>query len=288
MNIDESPDATWLSLVETRDHAMRSLTRVLPYRIGITARPDGNFSDYVREPLMFDLPALIADETSVAPERSRLWTRAHHCAGFYSLMIDRVADRQVVADDALRDDERWMLEQLRAALTAACGDESAARERIERTHERWSAAIATELAWSPGIRVTPREYGAVVRKKCGFLWMTSEAMLQHTRVPPSRIAGVREAFERVMIALQCSDDARDADEDQETRGVCTADALGIDEHALFATSAMLLQRIGAIAPPAAIAAYAERATSYALSAIPAQKRLSAALGAMSIVHELEQ
>lgn len=283
-----TPDQTWGYVVSSRDPAFRQLTRVIPYRIGISPRPDGNFSDYVREPLMFDLPALVAVETDIPTDELQRWTRAHHCAGFYGLVTDRIADGQVVPDAALRADQAWMFECWVSHFAIACGDLDEARSRIERERAQWTAAVERERSWSRGVRISIEDYGRVVRAKCAFLWVTAEAMLEHGGVPLHRVAQIREAFERVMIALQCCDDARDGDEDREMRGASTAELLGVDEHSLNAAAALLLQRTTALDPPRSIARYVERSASVALAAIPIELRIPAALGAMLIVPGLEQ
>ncbi|MBL8679950.1 MAG: class 1 isoprenoid biosynthesis enzyme [Myxococcales bacterium] len=282
-----SPDETWRALLEQRAIERRALTRVLPYRIGITPRPDGGWGDYVREPIMFDLPAMLADELGTQPFDASKWTRAHHCAGFFGLVADRVADQQVFEDAALRDDRAWLFEQWKSALAEACADEREAERRINDERSLWRTAVEQERSWSRQTVVGAEDYSAVVRGKCAFLWTTSAAMLEHNGVPLARIALVREAFERVMIALQCCDDARDNDEDRELKGASTSELLAVDGATLHATAALVLQRLGSVSPPTALATYAATAAERAMAAVPDGKRFIAALGAMAITQQLE-
>jgi hypothetical protein len=282
-----TPDETWRALLERRAVERRNLTRVLPYRIGITPRPDGGWGDYVREPVMFDLPAMLADELDTRAFDASKWTRAHHCAGFFGLVADRVADQQVFEDAALRDDRAWLFEQWRSTLAEACGDQREAERRIDDERAIWRTAVEEERRWTAGSVVDANAYSTVVRGKCAFLWITSAMMLEHNGVALARIAQVRESFERVMIALQCCDDARDNDEDRELKGASTCDLLAVDGATLDATAALVLQRLGAVSPPTALATYAMTAAERAMAAVPEAKRFLAALGAMAITQRLE-
>lgn len=232
------PDDTWRDLVGTRERALRDRTRALPYRLGITWRPDGQWGEYVTFDVLRDLPSYMADALPRRPGARALarYRRAHHCAGFYGLLVDRVVDGQVLEDAALRGDRRWVRDAWTDALHDACGSRARARSLIGDAMARWGDAVEREDRAMREGTLTPEAYGAVTRAKVSYLWVASEAMLRDEGVDEARRGALRGEFERLMLALQCNDDAMDEEEDRARWGRSVPEALGVTAGVMAATA----------------------------------------------------
>jgi hypothetical protein len=150
------------------------------------------------------------------------------------LLVDRVADGQVYEDRALREDRARVRSAWLDALEAACGSRARAKAMIAEAMTRWARAVADEdIAMQRG-HMEPEEYGALVRGKVSYLWVASEAMLRAEGVSEERRAELRDVFERLMLALQCNDDAMDEAEDRARWGKSVPEVLGVEASALRA------------------------------------------------------
>lgn len=232
------PDDTWRDVVARGDRVWRTQARVLPYRLGLTWKPDGGWGEYVTLDVLRDLPSYMADAVpgGVSSRVLSRYRRAHHCAGFYGLLVDRVADGQVVEDRALREDRARVWSAWLDALHLACGSRARAKAMIAEAMARWSRAVADEDAAMRRGHMEPEEYGALVRGKVSYLWVASEAMLRTEGVSDERRAELRDGFERLMLALQCNDDAMDEDEDRERWGKSVPEVLGVRAQWLSASA----------------------------------------------------
>ena len=274
---DSRPESTWEWLIERRASRERALTRVLPYRIGITSRPDGTWSDYVHHEVLYDLPTVVADvmERDISQRDLLHYRRAHHIAGFYGLLTDRIADGQVYQDRSLEREAVWLRREWESALSTACNSGAKARRWIADERRLWKLAVSTE----PARLDSPESYGKHVRDKVGHLWLSTGLMLDEFGAAPATAAMLRDSFERVMIALQCQDDAEDADEDRALRGVSTAELLGVDASTLHATAALVLREIATRPLPVKMRAWCAAMSAQAFSLVEPERSAVAAVGA---------
>lgn len=274
---DARPESTWEWLLDHRASRERALTRVLPYRIGITGRPNGTWSDYVHHEVLYDLPTIIADAVhrDISQRELLLYRRAHHIAGFYGLLTDRVADGQVKLDRPLERDAIWLRREWESALATACGSGAKARRCIADERRSWKLAVTAENARLADAAT----YGKLVRDKVGYLWVSAGMMLDQLGAASSESAALRDAFERVMIALQCHDDATDEAEDRALRGASATDLLGVDTATLHATAALLLRDVSTRAVPAKMRSWCEAMSAQAFSLVAPERSALAGLGA---------
>ncbi|MFO0562260.1 MAG: hypothetical protein U0269_29865 [Polyangiales bacterium] len=275
--IDTRPESTWEWLIDRRAARDRALTRVLPYRIGITSRPDGTWSDYVHHEVLYDLPAVVADvmERDISQRDLQHYRRAHHLAGFYGLLTDRVADGQVFQDRALEREAVWLRREWESALSIACNSGAKARRWIADERRLWKLAVSTPCAQIDA----PSTYGKLVRDKVGHLWLSSGMMLDEFGANGATVAMLRDSFERVMIALQCHDDAADQDEDRALRGASATDLLGVDASTLHATAALLLREVATRPLPVKMRSWCEAMSAQAFSLIEPERSVAAGVGA---------
>lgn len=244
------PDDTWRDVVARGDRVWRTQARVLPYRLGLTWKPDGGWGEYVTLDVLRDLPSYMADAVpgGVSSRALSRYRRAHHCAGFYGLLVDRVADGQVFEDRALREDRARVWSAWLDALHTACGSRARAKAMIDDAMACWSRAVADEDAAMRRGHMEPEEYGALVRGKVSYLWVASEAMLRAEGVSDARRAELRDLFEQLMLALQCNDDAMDEDEDRARWGKSVPELLGCPSVALYALSSFIALELTSTEP----------------------------------------
>src|SRR5262249_41528348 len=132
---------SYRTLVDTLPARQRPAARQLPWRLGLTATPDGGWGDFVGLHPNRHLPVYAAQAPGGALSLGRAgFARhlyAHHVGGFMWLRRDRMEDGQVAVDQtliALADtfDRRW-----REALVDATGDGALAALLCRRAGARW-------------------------------------------------------------------------------------------------------------------------------------------------------
>jgi hypothetical protein len=285
-------ERTWHSLVARQAKDRRDIFRALPYRLGITDRPDGGWQDYVHHPPLFDLPGYAADlcVRPIRPTRLEQHRRSHHLAGFYGLLIDRVADGQVALDPNLRADGTWLRRAWEDELARALGSLPCARRRIGQTLSRWRKAIAWERAAVSARLLKPDAYREIVALKVDHLFLAANTMLESLEAPPSVRAHAHDVFNRVFLALQCNDDATDAADDKEVAGANTAELLGIRPSALRRSGVHVLDSACRLAEQTwpRMAAWCRRVQRDIDALVPPREALIAELGAMIVVPSLVQ
>lgn len=240
-------DAHWQDVRRGLPVRFHEIAQELPFRLGLSARADGLWTDFTRLEPMCDLPAFAADpldETISIPlsdARLRLFQEAHCAAGYFGLLVDRLADGQC----RLHPDLPRLRPRLRAhwiaALSRATGDAERARYLVRRSVLDWEAALRHEVEHRLPRRWTAKEYAQCIRGKTSWLAVTSVGLLESTG-QSSRVAGFLEVFDAMLLSLQTLDDGLDAEEDRALRGVSYPDALGVSPGALIKVSSLLCVR----------------------------------------------
>jgi hypothetical protein len=151
---------------------------------------------------MLALPAAFAAECPLAASDAGRWVRAHHCAGFYGLVLDRAADGQARDAEPDPSELQWLLDAWRDALSTACGDHASASRAIDVARSRWQRGKDASDRWSSSNRVELRAYSDGTRDKCAYLWTATGAMIERGGASPARRLQCEELFERVMVAFQ--------------------------------------------------------------------------------------
>jgi hypothetical protein len=284
------PDTTWRRLLTQRKGSSRLSAKVLPYRIGISGRPDGTWSDYVRLEPMYDLPGFLRERCpqDVSKRTLDLYRRAHHCGGFYGLVVDRIADGQVRETPSLREERTWLRAAWETHLTHACGARATARHAIEESMIELKAAVELERSFIEEGALDADVYAVAVRSKVAFLWVTTGVMLRTHGADEGEVTRAREVFERIMIALQCNDDACDESEDRALRGVSIPEALGVDGSALHAVGAMMLDRLRTEESESRVGAWCEGVARRSWGMIPYAERTLATIGAMALIDGMSE
>lgn len=283
-SVGVDPDDTWRALVSTRPSSTRGITQAMPYRLGITSLPAGGWRDYVRQPPMFDLPGYMADRAprAVSPAALRRYRRAHHCAGFYGLIVDRVEDGQVADSAALRSERAWLRSVWVAQLGQACGSTASAKTEITATMQALRQGASDARTSRTAGALDAEHYAAAVRKRVGFLWVATGLMLRVHGAGEDVIDQARTDFEHIMIALQCCDDAVDDEEDRELFGQSAAASLGVAPSALQATGAMMFEGLRArVHGP--LATWCGEMAARAWRSVAPPERLAAGVGALGLV-----
>ena len=130
-----SLDGTWAELATTAAPPLPPTSRLMAL-LGVEG---ARWDDFVGLAPNRDLP-WFADEDPAAeggaligaPGLAR-FRRAHHAAGFYGLIADRLVDGQAAAEPTLEGLAAQLLGQWRRQLGEAVGDEGAAWAQIRRT-----------------------------------------------------------------------------------------------------------------------------------------------------------
>jgi hypothetical protein len=280
-------DRTWSALVARHPGPHRNLVKALPYRLGITDRPDGGWHDYVHYEPLYDLPGFLTDLVAKGVPHSLLdrYRRAHHISGFYGLLIDRVADGQVQQDPALRADRAWLRKAWENSLVRATGRPGAARRWIAPALKNWRRGVQQEQLAIRNRRMEPCDYREIVVLKVNHLFVSAQAMMLCLEVEPRIRARAKEVFDLVLLALQCNDDATDAAEDTRVWGIGTPELLGIQPSALRRAGVHVLARASQMAKNEwpRMAKWCREVEERLAALVPPREALVAEIGARIIV-----
>jgi hypothetical protein len=232
------------SLPET----LRPLAGTLPHRLGLTRSPEGGFQDFVILHPNRELPVYAADPSIITPDRLRPFVYAHHLGGFYWLLRDRLADRQVQPDPSLLEVRRGLFARWRASLDAATEDPALTAETIADVTNRWRRAVRAERAALRGCDggTAPGTYARIVTDKLRWISAAAMALLisagQRDRAPL-----FQRSYDLFLLALQCIDDVNDQQEDRALHGRSVPAALGCTEGALLRAAPKLAARAAEVA-----------------------------------------
>lgn len=229
-------DDAYRELIDQLPPDVRSVARGLPYRLGLTHRPDGKWSDFTQLEAVHALPCLVAEGAHVEPSP---YLRAHRAAGFYCVLVDRVADGQAALDRELRALRRELRKAWVASLARVVEPERAAQTVAAAERAFWRSARAERLAFETA-SCTPSSYARAVRDKTAWLAVASRELLRADRAL-DRLAAFEQGHVLLFGSLQLFDDASDVLEDREVRGRSIPDLLRVSPHSMLLASRLLTE-----------------------------------------------
>lgn len=271
-------------LIDEAPAELRPILETLPFRIGVTYRPDGDWSEYSQNCLLYDMPFVIARELGLRGVDLDGLRLAHHFAGFYGLVCDRIADGQVQCDSDLQ----LVRNYLRTAWAGAAAQAGLieAATQIEQAMQQWREGLENDCILEGALASST--YCANVAKKTRWLTLITRHMLMISNLPAPSVERVCRTLEVLLVGLQALDDAADENEDRELRGVSYPQALGIEACALRLVAKQALTAAAEHARAAALFELADKAALHAASIRPSSEReaLLAPLGALVFLSDL--
>jgi hypothetical protein len=286
---------TYRELVGSLSAELRPLAERLPWRLGLTASPDGGWSDFVGLHPNRALPVYAAQSPDgtlgMAQEDLSRYLRAHHIGGFTWLLRDRLEDGQVIdPEDGLFElaevfDRRW-----RDALGAATGDVRLADLMCRRAAARWRRGTGAENRLLAGCALRAPIYAAIVREKLSWIGVPSQALLL-SHGNPDRAPLFLHAHDLFLLGLQAVDDVVDANQDRALRGGDVPTALRCSPGALVRVAPKLVQRAAVAAAEGGFTWFANWLEAFADAIVTWRldgDRVGDELDAIGIAGEIEE
>jgi len=219
--------------------------------LGIVKGEADGWDSYTTLAPMHDLPVFanaLGQKWSPLLGTSALtrFRHAHHCAGFWGLTSDRLADNQTQPTPELLELRAHLLDWWQLALADALGDSTVAAAAVAQAVVLWRQGVAAEHTALKSRRLTVEDYARIVTRKAGWLGTTAACLLHHAGAA-SRLASFAYAFRLLLCGLQCGDDAMDSAEDEALWGVDYSRALGCPRQALLLAVPRLLEQSATVA-----------------------------------------
>ncbi len=249
-------DSTYQSVVARLPPDAREAASGLLFALGLARAPHTGWAGVFQLPPSRDLP-LFAPPAGTPQDEPGLgaFRRAHHCACFHHVLMDRMADRQA---DITPERERLashFLASWRHSLAEATGNAEAATLAIDRSVEDWRRGVEQEREARAREAFTLEDYGHGVLLKLGWAALASESLL-HQWEETSRLRHFRSAFCLLALGMQCVDDAEDSAEDEARDGRSVPGALGFPPPAFFSAGAHLTRSAASVAREGGFAHFA--------------------------------
>jgi hypothetical protein len=201
----------------------------LPRRIGISKRPRGGWSDYVRLAPFRDTPRVAAKDLAISNVALLRFRHASWWGGFFCLTLDRIIDGQAHYAE-LVPVLNHLFTRWRDALARAMDAPECAERVIADAILFWSSGVALERR-EFGARLSVSDYVASVLAKVRWVSATACAMV-HT-YDSGRTNQFFTAMQLLLLAAQFEDDARDSEEDARLMGHDVPTALGMPTESLL-------------------------------------------------------
>lgn len=157
------------------------IASALPFRIGLTERPEGPWEDFITLDVDRALPFYAADET-VDPARIERFVRAHHAAGFYGVLQDRIDDGQVSREPELIALASLLRRHWWRALAGAIEDPRRARAMVAQAVRRMRYGTRLEMRMRRE-RGDARLYGQATALKLDWVMLAARALLLYSSAP---------------------------------------------------------------------------------------------------------
>jgi hypothetical protein len=239
-------DSTYWAVTSRLPLPLRETARNLLFTLGLAPTPKAGWADVFQLAPSLDLPLFaLPDGLPVDAQTLMAFRRAHHCACFYSVLVDRLADQQAASTAELQALADHFLSQWRRSLAEAAGERAFAAWAVDQGARALRLGATLERVALSRRRMSLRRYGHGILLKLGWASIASESLLRH-RAWGRQLEHFRRAFNLLAIALQVIDDAEDRAEDTATRGANFPSVLGFPPTALF-TAGTLLTRTAATA-----------------------------------------
>ncbi|MEZ4297882.1 MAG: hypothetical protein R3B70_23195 [Polyangiaceae bacterium] len=242
-------DDTYAEMLAELPTELRAEGRDLPHRLGL-AGPLGSWEDFILMAPNRDLPRYAAEDPRrpgqqlLAEDAVDSYLRAHHYAGIFGLIADRLADGQVPRSRGLVRLRDRALESWTLTLSVATGSPHRARALVASALRslRWGNAqerLALARAKKHGSgTLSTSKYVALTCAKLRWFGTGAHAMLL-TLGDRRRAQALQLAYDLFSVSLQLIDDAIDDEPDRIQRGMSFPDALGAPPGALLATAPKL-------------------------------------------------
>ena len=219
------------------------VAEALPYRLGLVEQRDGRFSDYVQLLPLRELPTFAESSMpdaaldEAALDRYRL---AHYHAGYFGLLIDRLADRQSKEQEALLPLRQPLLDAWCHSLAAATGNATLAEQAIVAALAAWRRGIGLEREAMTGRRLSVAQYVELVGLKVA--WIETASLCRLLRGgEPTRARDFALVVRLLLLSSQCLDDVKDAAEDESLHGLSFPAALNLPSGALVRAAPKLAE-----------------------------------------------
>ncbi len=236
---------------ELREPAGRLL-----FDLGLARAPSAGWADVFRLAPSLDLPLFALPEDSACePFTLEAFLRAHHCACFYSVLVDRMADAQAAITPERERLADHFLEHWRRRLAQASGDPAHAIGAIDRGVRALRLGVRIERTALDRRSLGLRRYGYAILLKLGWAGIATECLLRR-RVPKRQLRLFRGAFHLLASALQVVDDAEDHADDEAVRGSSFPSVVGLPPAAFFTAGVLLTRAAAAIAAQGHFARFA--------------------------------
>lgn len=254
-------DAHYRALVNGLPVRLQADARHLPFTLGLVPSPDDGWEAFVKLPANRDLPMLAADPCTDL-DALQPFRAAHWAAGYYGCLIDRIADGQTAPTTQLHALSHALRKAWQDALTQAIGSRTAARTVVDRAFRAFARGIALERQAISSRLLAPTAYGELTREKSAWVRTAAVLYLECTG-DTVRARAFRLVAELAMMAMQCADDAVDAEEDRQRWGTHFPEMLGLPPAALMRTAPRLLAVAQNVAENTGFVAFAEFLSSHA-------------------------
>jgi hypothetical protein len=232
-------DSTYQEVVARLPRYLRKPARTLLLELGLARTPDEGWADVFRLAPCLDLPLFtqLEDRPRDTPTLDA-FRRAHHCACFYSVLVDRMADEQAATTPERERLAAHFQEHWRHGLTEAHGHREQAVWTVDHGARALHCGTRLERAALSRKTMGLRRYGYSILLKLGWASAASECLLRH-QVEQYRVGLFLRAFQLLALALQVVDDAEDSIEDETVRGISFPAMLGFAPAAFFTAGSLL-------------------------------------------------
>jgi hypothetical protein len=232
-------DSTYQSVVSSLPPDLHEPSRRLLAELGLAHSADMRWGDVFQLEPSRDLPLFAATSDRPYDEATlEAFRRAHHCACFYNVLVDRMADQQAACTPERERLAEHFLAHWQRSLAEADGDEAHARREIDHGVRAWRCGVRLERAALARRSLGFKRYGLSILLKLGWAGLASECLLRH-RVDERRRTLFRRTFCLLATGMQCVDDAMDSAEDEALHGRSFPTALQAPPHALYAAGTLL-------------------------------------------------
>jgi hypothetical protein len=234
-----SIDFTYQGVVARLPQSLRESAQTLLFDLGLARDPGAGWADVFRLAPSLELPVFAQPIHHPCDERTLdAFRKAHHCACFYSVLVDRMADQQAATTPERERLAAHFLSHWRQSLTNATRDRAHAVWTVDQGARALRCGVNLERAALSQRAMGLRRYGYSILLKLGWASAASECLLRHQE-ETYRLGLFRHAFNLLATAMQVIDDAEDSVEDEAIRGTSFPVMLGYPGAAFFTAGTML-------------------------------------------------
>jgi hypothetical protein len=251
----DAVDETYEAVVSGLPPRLWSLARRAPVSLGLTKSPEGGWAAFVPIHPNRELVYYAAEGLALSPQSLRRYQVAHHAAGFYGIVADRISDRQAPRGGAWLALRAELLSAWKGRLVDAVANRRRALATIAAALRDWRRGRQIERHHlRPG--ALRGHYGHIVLLKLGWISATARRMLMEAGAR-RRARYLGRAYHLFLCALQLRDDLLDAAEDARLTGIDVATALGVSPGGMVRAASALLVSATAAARRGALFALAD-------------------------------